>query len=203
LSNAPMSKGEREDLQRLVRQREKVLKSAAKQRSTEMLAEFENHLAARYQFDQDETWAEAERLARAEVERSNARIAARCAELGIPKDFAPSLDFHWYGRGENASKVRRQELRKVAVKVLENHPAMRWDAAVAKIAREVAGDHGPSLFEEALQFIETFEGTAGALLDWWRSKRAERAALTQEQQDILRKAYLVKFNELAEEPSYE
>ena len=39
-----MTKGEREDLQRLVRQRKKVLKSAAKQRSSDPLADFENQL---------------------------------------------------------------------------------------------------------------------------------------------------------------
>jgi hypothetical protein len=37
-----MMKSACEDLQRLVRQREKVLKSAAKQRSAELLADFEN-----------------------------------------------------------------------------------------------------------------------------------------------------------------
>jgi hypothetical protein len=89
-----------------------------------------------------------------------------------------------------------KDLEQRVRKVLETHPAMRWDAAVAKIAREVAGDHDPSLFEEPLQFIETFDGTAGALLDWWRSKRAERAALTEEQQNIVSEAYNAKFNQL-------
>jgi hypothetical protein len=46
-----MSKGEREDLQRLVRQREKVLRSAAKQRSAELLADFEDQMGAQYAFD--------------------------------------------------------------------------------------------------------------------------------------------------------
>ena len=46
-SAAVMSKGEREDLQRLIRQREKVLTSAAKQRSAELLADFENQMGAR------------------------------------------------------------------------------------------------------------------------------------------------------------
>jgi hypothetical protein len=36
---SPMTRHEREDLQRLVRQREKALKDAAKQRSAELLAE--------------------------------------------------------------------------------------------------------------------------------------------------------------------
>ena len=35
-----------EDLQRLIRQREKVQKSAAKLRSAELLADFENQMAA-------------------------------------------------------------------------------------------------------------------------------------------------------------
>jgi hypothetical protein len=91
-----------------------------------------------------------------------------------------------------------KDLEQRVRKVLENHPAMRWDAAVAEIAKEVADDDGPSLFEAALQFVETFEGTAGALLDWWRSKRAERAAMTHEQQDIVSKAYNAKFNRLLE-----
>jgi hypothetical protein len=110
-----ITKGEREDLQRLIRQREKVLKSAAKQRSAELLADFENQLAAKYNFDQDETWAEAVRVAKNELLKANARIADRCAKLGIPGDFAPGLEFFWRERGANAVKGRRDELRRVAV----------------------------------------------------------------------------------------
>ena len=55
-SPRPMNKGEREDLQRLIKQREKVLKSAAKQRSAELLADFENQMGSEYSFNQDEVW---------------------------------------------------------------------------------------------------------------------------------------------------
>ena len=41
-----MNKSEREDLLRLIRQREKVLKSAARQRSAELLADFENQMGS-------------------------------------------------------------------------------------------------------------------------------------------------------------
>jgi hypothetical protein len=109
-----MTKGEREDLQRLIRQREKVLKSAAKQRSNELLADFENQLGAIYSFDSDATWAEAAKIARQELDRANAKIAARAATLGIPKDFAPSLGSYWNDRGANALKERRAELRRMA-----------------------------------------------------------------------------------------
>jgi hypothetical protein len=89
MTRQPMSKSEREDLQRLVRQREKVLKSAAKQRSAELIADFENQMGQAF--------------------------AARCRELGIPAQFAPSLNFGWMPRGhENAVSQRRAELRRMA-----------------------------------------------------------------------------------------
>jgi hypothetical protein len=109
-----MTKGEREDLQRLVRQREKVLKSTARQRSTELLADFENHLGSKFSFDQDKIWAEAVRDAEKEFARANARIAERSAALGIPKEFAPQLHQFWTERGENAVKEQRAELRRMA-----------------------------------------------------------------------------------------
>ena len=96
---AIMNRGEREELQRLVRQREKVLKSAAKQRSTELLADFENQMGQEYKFDDDKVWAEATKLASAAVERAQIDIKARCRVLGIPDQFAPSLGLSWHHRG--------------------------------------------------------------------------------------------------------
>jgi len=84
-----MTKGEREDLQRLIRQREKVLKSAAKQRSAELLADFENQMGQQFSFDQDEIWERAVKSAEPVVRRAQEQIAERCRELGIPKQFAP------------------------------------------------------------------------------------------------------------------
>jgi hypothetical protein len=109
-----MTRAEREDLQRLVRQREKVLKSAAKQRSAELLADFENQMGSEYSFDEDEVWAKAYEAAEREVKKAQARIAARCRELGIPVRFAPTLEIGWYSRGENAVNARRAELRRMA-----------------------------------------------------------------------------------------
>jgi hypothetical protein len=110
-----MSKSEREDLQRLVRQREKVLKSAAKQRSAELIADFENQMGSEYAFDQDKTWNEAARLAHIEVAKAQNRVAARCRELGIPDCFAPSLSLEWQNRGyDNSLEKRKAELRRMA-----------------------------------------------------------------------------------------
>jgi len=46
-------------------------------------------------------------------------ITERCSELGIPARFAPNVEFSWRGRGENAIKDRRTELRAVAKSRIE------------------------------------------------------------------------------------
>jgi hypothetical protein len=74
---AAISKSEREDLQRLIRQREKVLKSAAQQRSAELLADFENQMGQEYAFDQDEIWKKAVKTVQPLVEKAQAQIASR------------------------------------------------------------------------------------------------------------------------------
>jgi hypothetical protein len=110
----PMTKSEREDLGKLIRNREKVMKSAASQRSAELRAEFEQQMASIFSYDQDEVWKAATQAAAAAVEAAQQTIAARCDELSIPARFAPSVHFSWSGRGENALKDRRAELRAVA-----------------------------------------------------------------------------------------
>jgi hypothetical protein len=110
-----ITKGEREDLQRLIRQRERVLKSAAKQRSAELIADFENQMGSEFSFDDDAVWAKAKEQAHAEIRRAKQRIAARCGELGIPDRFAPTLHLTWLNRGyDNAVAQRRAELRRMA-----------------------------------------------------------------------------------------
>ncbi|MDX1070462.1 hypothetical protein GOL32_18090 [Sinorhizobium medicae] len=137
-----MTKGEREDLQRLIRQREKVLKSAAKARSTELLADFENQISAEYRFDDDTVWAAAEKAAEAEVRKAQERVTARCEELGIPKQFAPSLNLYWSARGyENSVKRRRDELRKAAeaqVAALEQQAIVKIEQASVEAQTEIA-----------------------------------------------------------------
>ena len=109
-----MTRGERSDLERLINQRERVLKQMATARSAELFAEFDRQMAQTYSFDQDETWRAAKRQAEEAVALAQRDIAQRCAELGIPVQFAPGLQLAWHGRGENAFKQRREELRRVA-----------------------------------------------------------------------------------------
>jgi hypothetical protein len=110
-----ISRHDAEDLRRLIIKREKTQKAAAKLRSAELLADFENQMASEFQFDDDAVWAEATKAAEAEVAKAQAKIAARCQELGIPARFAPSLRLHWHNRGyDNSLEKRRAELRRVA-----------------------------------------------------------------------------------------
>jgi hypothetical protein len=160
---AAMTRDERDNLQRLVRQREKVLKSAAKQRSADLIADFENQMGQEYSFDQDEVWEQATKIVEAEVKKANVQIAARCRQLGIPDRFAPSLGFGWSARGyDNRVEQRRRELRKMAetrVKAIEAKAITEIEVscleaqtqlALASLTTEAA--HG---FIEKLPGIET------------------------------------------------
>jgi hypothetical protein len=53
-----------------------------------------------------------------------------------------------------------------------------------------------AFYDEAIEFIGTFQGSPGSLMDWWRSKRAERAALPLEQSTRVSQVYTAKFNKL-------
>jgi len=110
-----MNRYERAELQRLVRHREKVLKASVKQRSKELLAEFEHQMGQEYSFDSDPVWKKATALVQQELQKAKKVIDARCRELGIPKEFAPTLNLDWQHRGYgNLLEKRRAELRRMA-----------------------------------------------------------------------------------------
>ena len=109
-----MSKRERNDLAQLVRRREKIAKSDVDRLAAERFAEFEKQAASEYRSDDDEVWAEQKRIAKQAVADANIRIAERNKELGVPEWTAPSIALNWYSRGQNASKDRVAELRRVA-----------------------------------------------------------------------------------------
>lgn len=116
---APMSKGEREALLKMVRQRERVAKRAAEERSAQLLAEFEAQLDRRYSYDEDAVWNAITEQVKKVTEEAHKEIARRSEELGIPPEFAPNLSCNWYGRGRNAMKDERAEMRRVAKRRIE------------------------------------------------------------------------------------
>lgn len=111
---ATMTKGERHDLQQLVKKREKVMKASAVERSASLFAEFDAQCAKIYHYDDDAVWRELYTAAEEEVRRAQAAIAKRAKAKGIPAEFAPMLSFGWHGRGHNAVATRREELRRAA-----------------------------------------------------------------------------------------
>src|SRR5262249_9562460 len=173
--DARMSKSEREDLQRLVRQREKVLKSAAKQRSAELIADFENQMGSEYSFDQDKIWEKAKQAAEMVVEKAQQQITARCRGLGIPDRFAPNLEVRWHNRGyDNLIEERKTELRQMAktrVEAIERKAITEIELSCLKAQEQIALDGLTSAaaarFIEGLPTIETlmpalsYEAVAG------------------------------------------
>lgn len=113
-----MTRGERSELASLIKERARVAKLGIEQRKAELLAMAEAQLAAIYRID-DEKWQDLGEAAAAAVKAADRELAERCKKLGIPADFRPRLDLSWWGRGENAFKERRAELRKVAVTKLD------------------------------------------------------------------------------------
>ena len=106
-----MTAAERNDLRSLIRQRARLMKTEVKQRRLELMADFERQLSAVFSYDQDEIWKGAHALAEQAVKDAQVVIEERCRELNIPREFAPTISMMWFGRGQNAVRDRRTELR--------------------------------------------------------------------------------------------
>jgi hypothetical protein len=119
LSPMSMTKGEQSDLLKLIRARERLANTMAEERKAALVADLERQLGTIFHYDDDAVWKAAKEAADKVVAEAESKIADRCRELGIPKEFAPSLGFGWYGRGENGSKKRRDELRRMGLSKLE------------------------------------------------------------------------------------
>jgi hypothetical protein len=108
-----MTSRERSELAALIRRREKVARTATNEVKAKRLADLEVQLASAFSAE-DERFADVARFAAQVVERANQEVQRRCEEMGIPERFRPRLQVAWAGRGENATRERRAELRRVA-----------------------------------------------------------------------------------------
>jgi hypothetical protein len=129
----PMTRAERAELAKLLKLRARVAKEDVNTREAHLLADFEAQMASRYD-SRDEAWADVTAAAKKAVEEADAEVAKRCRELGIPAEFRPGINCSWYGRGENADRSRRVELRKVA----QTRLAANARAAKVEIDRTIA-----------------------------------------------------------------
>lgn len=108
-----LTRAERSDLQKVARMRARVARNGIDALKAQRLMQFEQELAARYDFD-DSAWSELTTEAERMVREADAEIARRCEQLGIPKDFRPGLSIGWYSAGKNADEKVRAELRRLA-----------------------------------------------------------------------------------------
>jgi hypothetical protein len=90
-----MTKGDREALAKLVRERAKLGRQMAEQRGAELIADGEAKLARIYSFD-NSVWRDITAAAQTAVRQADAKIAARCRELGIPEEFRPGVNLGRY-----------------------------------------------------------------------------------------------------------
>ena len=95
-----MTKQERDELIKICRHRERVAESEADARAAEMRADFEKQLATIYSYDDHAIWQQAFSKAEVAVQQAQGIIRSTLNELGIPREFAPSISISWYGRGE-------------------------------------------------------------------------------------------------------
>jgi hypothetical protein len=160
-----MSNRERTELISLCKQRAKLAKQMAAYRAADLLAGFEAQLASEYSWDGEETWAEAHGIVDEAVADANARILDRCRELGIPPRFSPSIEHYWRNRGENASRERRAELRKVAasrIDAMTKGAQVQIDRAALEVQTYLVGEGLET--EAAREFLESGLPTVETLM---------------------------------------
>lgn len=164
LSEAPsinqITRHEREALAKLIRQRERLAKTAASERSAVLLADFEQQADRMYAYDEDEVWRTAVLTAKEEVAKAQVRIAERCRELGIPQPFAPTLSVEWHQQRASVS-MERAKMRQVAKRRIEQieataRTAIERASVTAQEALLVGGltSDAARMFAESLPAVE-------------------------------------------------
>ena len=130
-----MTSAERASILVLIRQRERVAIADAREYKMTLIANFERKLATIYKPSDHPVWKEAHAVATRAAREAQAKIEATFRDLGIPEAWAPGVGVGWYGRGENASRERRVELRRVAHSEADKRLA-RAEAAIKKASVE-------------------------------------------------------------------
>lgn len=114
-----MTRTDRDTLIKIARQRERVAKSEAKERSAHLMADFETQMDRHYRFDENEVWEKAATALDDALKNAKKEIDQECERLGIPEQFRPTVSAGWYGKGRNATKDQRAEMRRIALRQVE------------------------------------------------------------------------------------
>lgn len=156
VDNGKLSKTEIEYLLRALRTNVKAAKTAILGIEPKLRAEFEEQLNTFYPCRQDPVWEEAFTAFVKQYEVSQARVEARCAELGIPTRFRPRIrQPFWEIGGLNTIKELRAELRRVAyaqIKIMVQERLEQQDREHANVQLEILA-HG-CLTEVAKAFFD-------------------------------------------------
>jgi hypothetical protein len=150
-----MTKAERSELSKVARMNATVAKKDLEARGAEQLAEIEQQLARKYRADH-EAIVDLTAKAQGMVDECNKELAARCRQLKVPESFAPEFSLGFYGRGENADRERRAELRKAAQAAVNANVAsgkVKIDRQVASICTELVAEGLTT--EKAKAFLES------------------------------------------------
>ena len=154
-SVAMMTRQEREALAKLIRQRERLAKTGAAERSAVLLADFEQQADRMYAYDEDDVWRQAVLAAKEEVAKASVQISKRCSELGIPQPFAPTLSVVWHQQRASVG-VERAKMRQVAKRRIEQIEATARTAIErASVAAQEALLIGALTTESARMFADT------------------------------------------------
>lgn len=119
-----MTAKDRDALAVAIRARPKVAKDDVDARAATLTAETERQLSQTFSRE-DERWSDPIRETEQASKAADAELAARCKARGIRDEFRPRIVCGYLGRGENASRERRTELRRLATARIE---AMSRDA---------------------------------------------------------------------------
>ena len=114
-----MTKGEREELKRLARERARVAKADTEARAADLKALFELQMMEQYDFDTVLNWGQATEAVIAIIAKAEEDIRTAFRRFGIPEMMAPPLSPQWHNRGRSVVQYEQSELRRAAHKRIE------------------------------------------------------------------------------------
>ena len=149
----PMTAHERDELAALVRKRERVAKTDAKQRAARLRADAEAQLGTIFGAE-DAAWADITAKASELIRAANDELHQRCRSLGIPQQMWPRLNLGWSGRDLYGDRQRRAEIRgMVDRRIAELEATARLEIERTSLETQTALLAGGLETDEARRFL--------------------------------------------------
>jgi hypothetical protein len=161
-----MTKGDRENLQRIAKMNARVARQQVEQIKAERIAQAEAALSRTFK-KYEEAWAEAVEQAEEDIHKVRVRVGKHIQsvlqEEGVPDDFMPQLQIvsWWRERGENEMAGRRAELRmraRTRVQADGEAAVAAIDAGEVKVLTQLLA--GGLETDQAQKFLEAMPNAA-------------------------------------------